>query len=260
MNIAVESVVANGPQLAAIWLLLLVLAAGSLAALADRGGLLGPGRLAAWVGARAQRRRDDRAWRVAQAADAARYTEEIAVAAQRATVTVQRRREQWHDAQQLVDTAAGAYQQAGERVLHACRAAAYGAPAIGLTPAHYADRERYLHTAAVQAHRRGHLSTPQLRDALAHRGGWDPRLHPAEQDVALTRATRRHLHHRYQLAVAAERAAWHDAGIAVIAARTLRSEAHAALATTRPARSSAARRHLNPLTRLNTALGVPLHP
>jgi hypothetical protein len=234
MNMAVDSLVANGPQLVAIWLVLLVLAAGCLTALADRGGLLGPVRIAARLAALAQQRRHDRTGRTTRAVEATRYTEEIVVAARRATTTVQRHREQWHDAQQVLDTASDAYQEAGERVLDACRAAAHGVPAIGPTPAHYAERERYLHTTAVETHRRGHLSTAQLRDALAHRNGWDPRLHPSEQDVALARAGRTHLHELYQLAVAAERDAWHEAGMAVSAARILRSEAQAAVSTGRP--------------------------
>jgi hypothetical protein len=235
MNMAVQSLVANGPQLAGIWSILLVLAAGSLTVMTDRGGLRGPDRLSAWLAARVEQRRHDQALWAAQARDAARYTDEIAVAARRATITVQRRREQWYDAQELVGATSDAYQQAGELVVHACRAAAFPTPIIGVMPAHYAERERYLHTAAVRAHRGGRLSTAQLRDVLAHRGGWDPRLHPAHQDVALARATRSHLYHRYRLAVAAERAAWHHAGIAVVAARTLRSEAQSAISTVRTA-------------------------
>jgi hypothetical protein len=251
MNMTMESLVANGPQLAAIWLVLLVLAAGSLTALADRGGMIGPQRVAARLAAQVQQRHRVRAQQAAQAADSARYTEEITIAAQRATVTVQRRRGQWQDAQQQLDAAYGACQEADERVRQACRAAAYPSPAFGLTPAHYADRERYLHNAAVQAQRNGHLSTARLRDALAHRNGWDPRLHPADQDVVLAQATRGHLQHLYQRAVAAERAAWHEAGAAVAAARTLRSEANTAQSAVYATRSAA--RNVFPLTGLRPA-------
>lgn len=252
MNFAVESVLASGPQTVGIWLLLLVLAAASLIALADRGGRSGPARIAAGIVAQSRQRHQDRARRAAQTADMARYAEEVTIAAHRATIAVQRSRGQWHDAQQRLAAAGDARQNADAQVLQACRAAAYRSPATELTPADYADRERHLHAAAALAHRQGRLSTGQLRDALAHRNGWDPRLHPADQDVVVSRAARSHLHHLYQQAITAERAAWNRAGMAVTAARTLRAEADTAISTACASRTSP-RRHKAVLNGLSPA-------
>jgi hypothetical protein len=172
-----------------------------------------------------EERREERVRQAEQAAYAARYAREIVVVAQTATVTVQRRRDQWQEAQQQLDAEWAAYRAADERVAHTVRAAAFDSHSVAYLPVHFAARERYLHTAATEAHRRGEISGAQLVDAMAHRNGWNPCLHPADQDVVLARAARTTLYRNYQRAVAAERIAWHEAEVAVIAARTLRAEA-----------------------------------
>jgi hypothetical protein len=152
---------------------------------------------------------------------------------------VQRRREQWQEALTRLDATWAAHQEAEERVAAAQRVAAVDPYAVAILSTHFTSRERYLRTAATAAHRRGEISGHQLVDALAHRHGWDPTLHPADQDVALARAGRDRLRQAYQRAVAAERIAWHEADIAVVSARTLRHEAALAAraaATVRPAR------------------------
>jgi hypothetical protein len=235
MNLAAHVLVSNGAQLAGIWLVLIALAVASLIELnaEPRQGLLS--RAAAAFGDYLDDRREQRIRRAEQAAEAARYAREIAVVAAAATVTVQRRREQWHEAQQQQDDAWAACQEAGERVTAARRVAAFDSYAVAYLPMQFAVRERYLRTAATAAHRRGEISGRQLVDALAHRNGWNPALHPADQDVALAQAGRDHLRQAYQRVVAAERAAWHETEIAVVAARTLRHEAGIAIqATTAP--------------------------
>jgi len=105
---------------------------------------------------------------------------------------------------------------------------------VAYLPVHFVARERYLHTAATEAHRRGDLTGAQLVDAKAHRNGWNPCLHPADQDLVLARTARSNIYRSYQRAQAGERAAWHEAEVAAVAARTLRTEAAlAAEATTR---------------------------
>ena len=229
MNLAAHVLVSNGAQLAGIWLVLIALAVVALIELnaEPRRGVLT--RAAASLGDYIDERRNERIRRAEQAAEAARYAREIAVVAAAATVTVQRRREQWQDAQQQQDDAWVACQEAEERVTAARRAAAFDSYAIACLPVHLASRDRYLRTAATAAHRRGEISGRQLVDALAHRNGWNPALHPADQDVALARTGRDHLRQAYQRTVTAERTAWREAEIAVLAAQTLRQEAAIAL-------------------------------
>jgi hypothetical protein len=228
MDLTPHLLVSDVAQLAGIWLVLIALAAASLIALnSERQSFLA--RTAAALGDYLNDRREQRIRQAAEAAEAARYAREIAVVAAAATVTVQRRRDQWQEAQQQQDDAWTACQEAEERVTTARQAAAFDAYTKAFLPVHFAPRRLYLQTAATAAHRRGEISGRQLVDALAHRGGWDPALHPAEQDVMLARASRDHLRQAYERTVAAERTAWHEAEIAVVAARTLRQEAAVAL-------------------------------
>ena len=69
----------------------------------------------------------------------------------------------------------------------------------------------------------------QLSDVFAHRDGWDPRLHPVEQELVLRRAVRDHLLARQRAAREREQAAWRAAENAAEAARSLRDEAFAAV-------------------------------
>ena len=69
-----------------------------------------------------------------------------------------------------------------------------------------------------------------MGDALAGRNGWDALLHPAEQDLAVARASAAWLRHRYQQAVTAEQSARQDTERARRAAAGLRHEARIAAA------------------------------
>jgi hypothetical protein len=78
------------------------------------------------------------------------------------------------------------------------------------------------------------LSAVDLTDALAHRHGWDPRLHPVEQEIALYRAVREGRRAAERIAVRRERRAWRAAEDAAEAARIRRAEALAAMIRATP--------------------------
>jgi len=160
-----------------------------------------------------------------EAEDELRFAEEIATAAARAAVTADRRHAAWLSAHRAVDAAWLAYEAADRTARRAIRAAAFPAPATPLTPAEYADRERHLHRAAQAAHARGELSTDQLIDAMSHRNGFDPTLHPFEQDATLRRVARDRLLRVYLTASDLERTAWREADLAMAAKQSLAREA-----------------------------------
>ncbi|MEV5690158.1 hypothetical protein [Micromonospora globbae] len=225
MQTVLSAVLPDVPRAAVIWLSLLAVVAVTVAVL-----LLRPGRLAS----------DAAAARIRSAAmpsplesaeeerERARYAQEVAVAAERATTTAQRRREEWLAAQEAVETAWQAYEAAEADVRRLSAAAAMPLPRTARTPAEYVDRERFLHRAALDAYWRRELSVEQLSDVFAHRNGWDPRLHPVEQELVLRRAVRDNLFARHQAAREREQAAWRAAEVAAEAARSLREEAFAA--------------------------------
>ncbi|MEV4809846.1 hypothetical protein [Micromonospora avicenniae] len=224
MQTVLSAVLPDVPRAAVIWLSLLAVVGVAVAAL-----LLRPGRLAI-----------DAAKRVRSAAmpsplefaeeerERTRYSQEVAVAAERATATAQRRRSEWLAAQEAVEVAWQAYEAAEADVRRLSAAAAMPLPRTARTPSEYVDRERYLHRAALDAYWQRELSVEQLSDVFAHRNGWDPRLHPVEQELVLRRAVRDNLLARHQAAREQEQAAWREAERAVAAARSLREEAFAA--------------------------------
>jgi hypothetical protein len=162
-------------------------------------------------------------------ADDARYAEEVAVAADRAAATAARRRADWLAAQEEAAVAWAAYEAADAAGRRVAAAAAFPVPCPRRAPTEPADRERHLHRAATAACRRQELSIRQLNEALAHRGGWDPRLHPVEQDAVLARAAVQHRLAGHRAASERERAAWQAAEAAADALRSLRAEARAAV-------------------------------
>ncbi len=237
MGTALDTFLLDVPHAAAIWFALVVIALVALALLAV------PSRRDGADGGRRARRRHPLA---GVAEEARRYAEEVAVAAGRAAATAERRRAQWNAAEDAAEVAWRAFDAADTAVRRVRTAAAFPVPRTPHTPAEFADRERYLHHAATAACRRKELSVADLSDALAHRGGWDPRRHPVEQEMILRRAVRDRLLRAYQMASQAERDAWHAADVAATASRSLRDEALAAaehawrtaawLPTERPAR------------------------
>ncbi|MGR6318375.1 hypothetical protein Q2K19_00925 [Micromonospora soli] len=212
------------PEATAIWSALLLLALGLLAALVARPERDAPPDPAP----------DPTAERAARLADLSRYADEVAVAADGAAQTARRRREQWLATQDEADRAWRAYDEADGAARRVAGAAALPPPRTPRTPAEYAARERWLHHAAMAAHWRGELTARQLADVLAHRNGWDPRRHPAEQEIVLARAVRDGRRAGWRAAAEREQRAWRDAELAAEAARALAAEAYAAAAALRP--------------------------
>jgi hypothetical protein len=179
-------------------------------------------------GAAASARRRRAAARQGAASDLRRYAEEVTVAAERSVITAQRSRGRWLAAVDEAEAAWQGFESADAEVRRLAAAAMLPEPRTPRTPAEYADRERYLHSAAMSAASRGELPVLQLSDALANRNGWDPRRHPVEQESILSRARRDAALAEYRAAAGRERAAWRDYEIAAAAAQSLRKEAHAA--------------------------------
>ncbi|MGK5739526.1 hypothetical protein [Micromonospora sp. URMC 103] len=222
------------PQAAAIWSGLLVLALVVLTVLVARPERDRPEDDAAPAVP------SDRELAAAEAADLRRYAEEVAVAAAGAAQTARRRRGEWLSAQTDLERAWAAYDEAETAARRFAGAGSLSTPRTPRTPAEYAARERHLHRAAAAAHWRGELTLHQLGEVFGHRNGWDPRLHPVEQEVRLTRVVRDTRLADYRAAQERERAAWRDAELAADAARALSAEAYAARARLRPIRVPAA--------------------
>lgn len=88
-------------------------------------------------------------------ADLRRYAEEVAVAATGAAQTAHRRRTAWLAAQDDLDRAWQAYDEAETVARRFAGAGALPSPRTPRTPVEYAGRERWLHQEAVAAHWRG---------------------------------------------------------------------------------------------------------
>ena len=224
MNIVAEMLLTN-PAPAAIWATLMLLTIPALLLLGSPIGLHDPLRAArAWL--TALRRRDERRQEhLAEAARAVTYAEEIGVAADRAEAGAQRWQQRWEHSEDELTAAWQAWLDADARLRTALAAAGWGTPGTARTCEEYAVRERYLHRSLMQAVGRGEVPATVMADARAGRNGWDARLHPAEQDLVIARASAGWLRRRYEQAVAAEQAARHDAERAHRAARSLRREA-----------------------------------
>ncbi|MBY8871732.1 hypothetical protein K7640_07745 [Micromonospora sp. PLK6-60] len=228
MQNVLSSVLLDVPQAAVIWLALLVIPAVAVAGLVVR-----PSRFRSAVGGRIRQAVLPTDLEFAEEQrEQNRYAEEIAVAAEGATGTAERRRAEWVTAQDEVESAWQAYQEAEAVVRRLDAAAGMPLPRTVRTPAEYADRERFLHRTARATFERGELSAAQLDDALAHRNGWDPRLHPVEQELVLRRAVRDNLLDRHRAAHEREQRAWRAAELAATAARSLREEARRAAGRT----------------------------
>jgi hypothetical protein len=186
-------------------------------------------------------------------ADLRRYADEVAVAAAGAAQTARRHRTAWLAAQDTLERAWQAYDEAETTARRFVGAGALPSPRTPRTPAEYAGRERWLHQEAVAAHWRGELSVERLRDVFAHRDGWDPRRHPVEHEVMLARAVREDRRAAYRAAAWRESVAWRDAELAAEAARSLAAEAYVATQRVRPGRVPLPRTATSAATRLTQA-------
>ncbi|WP_089154919.1 hypothetical protein [Micromonospora sp. NBS 11-29] len=228
MQTVFSTVLPDVPAAAVIWLALLAVATIVVAALVAR-----PTRFRSVFGERISEAARPSSIDLAQQAreqdrERRRYADEVAVAASRATVTAERRRAEWLTAQEQAETAWQAYQTAEQDVRRLAAAAALPLPRTARTPAEYADRERWLHRAALDAQWRDEITVRQLSDILGGHG-WDPSRHPVEQELLLRRLVRDNLRARQHAASEREQAAWRAAETAAAAARSLREEAYAAL-------------------------------
>ncbi|MEU8241294.1 hypothetical protein AB0C07_23865 [Actinoplanes missouriensis] len=210
---------------AGISIILLVLALPALLLLANPRALRDP-RLATLETVGVLRRlRRDRSRRREQALEALRYTAEVRVAAERASRAAQRWQDIWRQSEEHVEEAWQAWQNAEDQLARTREAAAFPTPRAPQTPTEYADREQSLHRMLQTAAARGDLPTEAAGMLATGSGGpWDPRLHPVEQELQVHRAIAAHRHRLYRQAVAAERAAWHDAQLAVATRDSLRRE------------------------------------
>jgi hypothetical protein len=171
-----------------------------------------------------------------------RYAEEVAVAAERAAVMARRRHAEWIAVQRTQEAAWRAYELADQNVRRFEQAALFPALAeereAPTDEFEVAYRRRRLHRVASEAHERGELSAAQLSDALFHRNGWDPLLHPFEQDAMLRQVVRERRLHAYQEVSTIERTAWHAADMAAAARRSLEDEAFTAALRARQAQQA----------------------
>jgi len=212
------------PTVVTIGILLSLAGAIALAGLALPQGVRRPGQLTAWLTDRAEQRRAAENRLAAEAAEQIRWADEVAVAARGAEATAERRRAECHEAQERVAETWQAYQDADLALTRARRAAAYAS----LESVDYAERAKALHRAVLAAHRRGELSDEQLLDARLHRHGWNPELHPVEQELVIAKATVRYRWDQHRAALDAESEAWRAADVAIAAVRNLRAEVSAA--------------------------------
>jgi hypothetical protein len=220
-------VIAGGGRLAVIWLLLIVLGLLALGALTLPRGARGPRQIGARLDEHGRRRRADAERRAADAEEAVRYASEIAVAVRGATATAERRRAECQRVQAKVEQAWQAYRDADAGLERVRQASVFVTPADEI-PA--PERAQSLRRAAKMAYRRGNLSDSQLLDALTHRNGWDPELHPVEQELVLARAAVRHRFSAYRTTLTEEDECWRAADIATAAVHSLRRESRGARA------------------------------
>lgn len=240
----------SGMDVVTIWLLLLLAAVAALAGLALPRGVHRPSQVSAWLAANARRKDEDLQRRAAEAAEQIRYAEEVAVAARGAAQTAERRRAECQEAQGLIERTWAAYQKADAALTRARQAAVW----TSLDAVDHEERRRALRRGAQAAYRRGDLSDEQLLDALTHRNGWDPALHPVEQELVLARAAVKHRFAAYQKALDAESDAWRAADIATAAVRSLRLEV-----MTAATRADAARAAVPAQVRPAVRRQVPVH-
>lgn len=223
METVLSAVLIDAPRAAAIWFALMLLAAITSTGLVT-------GRIHSRIdGGRVRRAAlPEEIQHKPEIKELARYAQEVAVAAERAAVTAGRRREEWLAIQAKTEAAWWAYDSADAAARRLTAAATLPIPRTPQTPAEYAERERYLHRAALTAYWRRELTVEELSDVFAHRDGWDPRRHPVEQELHLGKRVRANLLAAYRAAAERERKAWREAEMAAVAAQSLQEEARTA--------------------------------
>ncbi|MEV6343269.1 hypothetical protein [Actinoplanes sp. NPDC051851] len=225
MNVFAETLLAAPMAPMVAWVVLMLLSLPALLLLAAPRALRSPRQAAVETVGALRRYRRELAVRRAKATEAARFADEVSVAAERADEAAQRWHDCWAQADRHVDEVWQAWQDAERELARMRVAGAFRLCASQRTTAEYADRERYLHRAVRDAVDRGDLPAATLTEVLAGRGDWDARRHPVEQELVVQQAVVAHRERVYRQAAAAERTAWHDAQLALSARGSLRHEA-----------------------------------
>ncbi|WIM99707.1 hypothetical protein ACTOB_003367 [Actinoplanes oblitus] len=203
MNVMSQMLLAD-PRPMAIWLVLVLVSVPALLLLGDPEAMRDPVRTVLDALRRERPEPLAAGWAAAEAARAdrlAQHWQEVA-----------------RDAEAHADEAWQGWQRAEERVGRARAAAAFATPDAPRTAAEYADRERFLHRSVRAAVERGDLP------ATAVRAGWDPRLHPVEQELVLLRAVATHRRQVFRQAEAAARRGEREAELAIAARERLRRQ------------------------------------
>jgi hypothetical protein len=235
MNVVAEMLFSE-PAPLAIWATLMLLTLPAVLVLGSPHGVRSPRRALLEVVDLVRERGERRRQRQQEAVQAVRYAEEVRAAAGRAAHAAELWQERWEQSEQERSAAWSLLVAAESRLRRSHSAAAFGTPWTPQTPTEYAARERFLHRSVRAAAARGELPTAAVADALAARAGWDPCLHPVDQELAVHRAAVAHLKDRYTRAAAAEQTAWHDAQLAARTRDSLRAEATAAEVAATPLR------------------------
>jgi hypothetical protein len=244
MNVVAEMLLSE-PAPLAIWAMLLLAATLSVVVLAGVDGVRDPHLWLVDSVPFLRRFRAERARKREEAAHAVRYADELVVATGQAARVAARWSELCQRSEQDAETAWQAWQDAEQRLTALRSACAYAMPAAH-GPADRADRERFLHVAVAAAVARGDLPA----EARAGRGGWNPELHPVEQEFAVQQAAVAHRRHLSERAVMTAKAARHDARLAFANRDSLRRETGVAVVR------AAAVRHLVPVPRRAVVLSV----
>ncbi|HWS37414.1 MAG TPA: hypothetical protein VN408_32385 [Actinoplanes sp.] len=171
-----------------------------------------------------RRAHEERERRHLAALEAQRWAEEVRAAAVRADEAADRWQDYRQRTEQQAEEAWQAWQEADRQLDKTRAAAAFRAPDTLRTTTEYAFRERFLLRAVAEAVERGDLPDTVAADLSAGEGGWNPRLHPVEQELVLHRAIAAVRYHRYRQAVDTEAAAQHDAQLASATRDSLRRE------------------------------------
>ncbi|WP_250000900.1 hypothetical protein [Actinoplanes sp. M2I2] len=229
MNVVAEMLLTT-PAPAAIWATLWILTLPAMLLLASPQAMRNPWQTFSETFKVLRERGEKRRATALEAMAATQFADEVRVAADRAALAAERWQERWETASDEVTEAWQAWLDADARLRGRLTGAAFGTPWSAQTPTEYAARERFLHKSVRTAVANGWLPAAAVADALAGRAGWDPRLHPLEQELVVGRAAVGHLRDRYERAVAAEQAAAHDAELARRTSDSLRQESWLATA------------------------------
>lgn len=228
MNPVPQTLLTDSMAPMVIWIMLMVAAVPAVILLASPQAVHRPGRMVMTVVELLRCHREAREQARREAAAAKRLAEQARVVAAHANVTVQHRQQYWCEAVQRTDDAWLTWQAAEQQVTRGRAAAAFAPPWAARTTTEQIARTRFLHRSVSDAVRRGDLPPAALTSALAGRDGWNPWLHPVEQEVVILRTIADYRQHCHRLATVAERAAWHDIQHAATIHDRLRGEALAA--------------------------------